>query len=835
MDSTAGFAYWFADSAIFPALYDRMRTDTIDAVRRGGLPDTEDVVAFVCARDDRELDLALAVSGLAADGGALGRRVVAKLVAGGDPEVAAALFRTVAGRGRRRVPTGPTPRETALVAIFAAVTAPTAPGWREPGGLVPSAAAGLIDDKQFLASDFVPFLTAPFADLVTLAVERLAPHLAFADWVRAARAALRDGGAAWLRKTADTVAELPEECGDFRTELAGLLRRAASAPNPDATLEQALDGHEPPTPASLLLALRTEACDTATETVDWTVITAVHERRALPDEFLVEYAHRADCPWELLADLHQRRPHELPEQYALPWESLEVRPKHVPYVTESRARVLRRGLRNGWFPIRRLLCETGTALEVLDAVGVDAEWPDEVHDALAELVAPLGADPAAWLRVYTQLPRFRGTCAVLVDGAVAHARRHPEPKWPRRTDTETPARLPQGARAALALLLAAAGEGTAAALAPYLDPRAVQDVLRYSRLGPADRDAILAAHGPRAAVWWAAARPTAEDDLALLLALDDPDVNAMLFRYTRIGHEERRRILAGLPYGTALGTAHRTRDIPVADDLVEALAHHEIGDVRPWLLLCVDSGDPGLLRIMLGRAKVYSEAARLRLLVRLWVRHGPAAVEALLDETVFPTRRTDKHPLPPATLRTAREALASPDGLRVLREAADREASPDAVAAYLIGRGGAVVGERAEHVVAELGAIPWDAVLARHAAKPMNDEALEALAARPDCPRELLLALVERCPTAPRALTGAAGRVLTPGDILHRASPAAQGAALLSADMRNRAVRFAAAGAELRAVLGDDADAWTVATRLLPDFSGTMAELAATAAAAVGR
>ncbi len=842
MQPAAGFAYWFADPGMFPALYERMRTETIEALRHGGMPDTEDVVAFLCDlcdlcdRDDRELHLALAESASAARGDALGRRIVAALARKGDPEIAAALYRTVARQGRIWFSSGPTPRDTALAAILAHVTAPGDPRWRAEGGLVPAAAAALEDDNAGGAGDFVPFLTAPFADLVSLAAERLTPHLAFADWIRACRAAVRDGGAAWLRKTADTVAGLPPECGDFRDELAALLRRAASAPDPAAVLTEAPPGDEATTPAGLVLALRTGRHGAATEPVDWTEVTAIHHRTPLPDEFLIEFAHRADCAWELLADLHRRRPRALPEGYALPWEALEIRPKRVSYVTESRVSLLRRGLGHGWFPIRRVLRETGTALEVLEAIGVNTAWPDDVRDALAELVAPLGTDPAAWLRVYAQLPRFRGTCAVLVDGAVAHARRHPEPTWPRRAEAETPARMPQGARAALAVLLAAAPEGAAAALAPYLDPRAVQDLLRYARLAPADRDAILAAHGPRAVVWWAAARPTAEDDLGFLLGLDDPDVNAMLFRYASIGDDERRRVLAGLPYGTAVGGTGgaRTRDIPVSDDLVETLSHHEIGDVRPWLLLCVDSGDPGLLRIMLGRAKVYTEAARLRLLVRLWERHGPAAVEALLDETVFPGRRTEKHPLPPSTHRIARDALASPDGLRTLREAAEREASPDAVAAYLIGRGGAVVGERADHVAAELGAIPWDAVLARHAAKPINGEALEALALRPDSPRELLPLLMERFSLRPlgHALTTVLGKGLTPGEIVHRAAPAAAGGALLAVGTGDRAARLAAAGAELRGILGDNADAWAVAARLLPDFPGTIAELAATAAAA---
>ncbi|HSA53217.1 MAG TPA: hypothetical protein VLH10_24275, partial [Yinghuangia sp.] len=152
----------------------------------------------------------------------------------------------------------------------------------------------------------------------------------------------------------------------------------------------------------------------------------------------------------------------------------------------------------------------------------------------------------------------------------------------------------------------------------------------------------------------------------------------------------------------------------------------------------------------------------------------------------------------------------------------------------------AVVGERADRVVEEIGAIPWDAVLRRHAAKPINGEALECLAVRSDCPRELLPVVVEEFSVADLgwALESVLRQRLTAEEILRDAVPAAAAAGLLAdsgyGGGPDFGARLAEAGAELRRILGDSPDAWAVAVHLLPDFSGTLTELAATAAAAVG-
>ncbi|UGQ11327.1 hypothetical protein LO772_31780 [Yinghuangia sp. ASG 101] len=589
--------------------------------------------------------------------------------------------------------------------------------------------------------------------------------------------------------------------------------------------EQPADASANPAPASapvltpsarLLLALRTGDSAVLAAPVDWSAITAVHRQHPLPTRALETLAQREDCPAELLTDLHRAEPRSLPDTSRLPFDALDTRHSQQLYGSELRPQTIRRGLRRGWFPVERVLHETGTALEVLTAIGYEDAPEPHMAAALAELVAPLGADPAAWIHLYTQAPRFRGPCTALVADAVGRARSHPDPVWPHRTQAEMPGRPPEGARAALTVLLSAAVDDAAIALVPRLDPRAVQDLLRYARLGTKARDALLTVY-PDAAVWWAASAP-AGADRDFLLDLDDPEVNALLFQYGRLPVAERRRILAGRPR-----CADRHGEVPVADRVVDmVLSGYELSDVRTRLLDCVYSGDATLVRVLLGRAKVYTEVARLRLLVRLWERQGPAAVEALLDETEFPRRRSAKHPLPPRTLTTAREALARPDGLAHLRGRLADALTPNAVAAYLIGKGGAAVGERMQRVTEEVGPIPWDAIARRHAHKPLDTATLEVLAEHDECPTELLRALIHRSiDDLPWRLRGTVRDRLDAAELMAEARPV-RAALPLMADAEVRPL--------IAARLGDSVESWAVAARLLPDFPGSLTELLDTAA-----
>ncbi|WP_436772595.1 hypothetical protein [Yinghuangia sp. YIM S09857] len=756
MSSAPGFAYEFADPSLFPLLYDRMPAEVRDALQRNELPHTVSVVNWLCAqaRGDGELALVLADSAIAVRRDAVGRQVVRELALLDDPVVAVTLYRNAMQHHRPfGSRLGPFVRDCVLTAVFAAVRDPEDPAWHRPDGLV----SVLLAETPWNPLDFLPCRTAPFAGLVAAAGERLG-------------------------RAFDAAAELLTA---MRTGGIGI-----------GTGDGTGDG---------------------VSAVDWSAIIASHRVDPLPVQALELLAQHPECPGELLIEAYRVEPLSVPEAAALPFDALDIRHSQETYGAELRPQTIRRGLRQGHFPVKRLLHETGTAAEVLAAIG-HADAPEQqVADALVELVAPLGAHPAAWIHLYARMPRFRGPCAVLVAEAVERARTEPEPSWPRHTDAEIPARSPEGARAGLSVLLSAASDDAVVALVPHLDARAVQDLLRHARLGAKARDALLAAY-PDAAAWWAAAYP---DEVArdFLLDLDDPEVNAMLFQYGHLPADERRRILAGRPR-----SATRTGEIPVADRLVDAvLSGYELSEVRARLLDCVYSGDAKLVRILLGRAKVFTEVARLRLLVNLWERQGPEAVQDLLDETEFPRRRSSKHPLPPQTLGTARTALARDDGLAYLQGELANASTPDAVAAFLVGRGGAVVGDRMERVVEEIGPIPWDAVVRRHAAKPLDAAALGALAQHDDCPGDLFRALIRG--TAPDDLRS-----------LPRAVRAHLDAAELVATMRPARVALnLASAAEIRpllaAPLGDSLESWAVAARLLPDFAGSLAELVDTAGA----
>ncbi|MGW1997899.1 hypothetical protein [Embleya sp. NPDC001921] len=765
MSSTPGFAYAFADPSLFPSLYARMPNEIHDALRLYRLPDTEPVVDWLCAqvREDRELALALAESALAVRSDAVGMRIIRVLTGLDDPTIAVTLYRNTTRQPRPFRDTGYSARDTVLSAVFSAVRHPSDPAWHAADGLV----SMLLQESPRDPLDFLPLLTAPFARLAAVAHEHLGPAFTASDDAPASPAPA-----------------------------------SASIPTPTA--------------AELLLALRTGDSGASAAQVDWSAITAAHRRHPLPAHALATLAQHRDCPAELLTDHYRADPRSLPDTSPLPLDALDIRHPQR-YGADLRSQTIRRGLRRGWFPIERLLHETGPALEVLTAIGCEDVPEPHIVAALAELVTPLGADPAAWIHLYTRLPRFRGPCTALVADAVGRVRTDPPPAWPRQTRAEIPGRPPEGARAALTVLLSAAGEDATIPLVPHLDPRAVQDLLRYARLGTKARDALLAAHED-AAVWWAAAAPTGADR-DLLLDLDEPEINALLFQYGSLPAAERRRILAGRPR-----SADRHNEIPVADRLVDTvLSGYELVDVRERLLDCVYSGDATLVRILLGRAKVYTEVARLRLLARLWERQGPTAVEALLDETDFPRRRSAKHPLPPQTLDTAREALARPDGLAYLQDKLADALTPEAVAGYLIGKGGAAVGDRIERVTEEIGPIPWAAVARRHTDKPLDPAALEALAEHDDCPTELLRALIHRSiDDLPWRLRGTLRDRLDAAELAAEARPARAALPLVPAeDVRPL----------ITAPLGDSVESWAVAARLLPDFPGSLTELVHTAAA----
>lgn len=315
-------------------------------------------------------------------------------------------------------------------------------------------------------------------------------------------------------------------------------------------------------------------------------------------------------------------------------------------------------------------------------------------------------------------------------------------------------------------------------------------------------------------------------EIQRLLAMDAPGVDAVLFANPRLSDEERRRMLSGVgPDG---------RPTPVHQRLVDLLWTAETRLLRRWLPLAVGSGDPAVAEVVLGRRVLHTEAGRLRLVAAVWEGHGPEAARTVLDGAGFPA----------GTVAAIEAALDAPSGLVDLRRRLAVEESGPRIAADLL----ALTDKHewyVEQLVDEGTVLPWEELLRLHRESPLPYDAHRALAARPDCPRVLLLDLLraglpdldDETPWLERAL--ALGTV-SPHDLFTYAGPAHRVLALLlSGDFASRRVWWepsasrAEPGGLFRARLGTDEETWAVVLRLLPDFVGTVPELLETAVAAV--
>jgi hypothetical protein len=326
-----------------------------------------------------------------------------------------------------------------------------------------------------------------------------------------------------------------------------------------------------------------------------------------------------------------------------------------------------------------------------------------------------------------------------------------------------------------------------------------------------------------------AARPDLTgDEIAALLALDRPDVDARLFTHPRLPDAERARLLAGVRHDGRRG------DVPAP--LLSVLWGAELGRCRRWLAAGMTSGDVEVALVIVRRLALRTEAGCLRVVTSVWDRHGPDAAGRILAAASFP----------PATRALVEEALAAPEGLAALRARLAGEEDPARVADALLALG-EDHDDHVERVTAEGGTLPWAELVRAHRAAPLPYDLHTALVRQPGCPRELLVDLPGRglpdpgYDGAPPWLDDLLVRgVLTPGDVLAHARPASVVLRLLAGEeWRTHRSRWAADPpfAEVRApfaaALGTDIEAWTVALRLLPGFAGSVPELLTTATAAV--
>ncbi|MDI2131569.1 hypothetical protein [Yinghuangia seranimata] len=315
-------------------------------------------------------------------------------------------------------------------------------------------------------------------------------------------------------------------------------------------------------------------------------------------------------------------------------------------------------------------------------------------------------------------------------------------------------------------------------------------------------------------------------ELSALLALDEPDVDARLFGHLALDDRERRRMLDGIRSDGSRG--------PVGTPLLDVLWTMDLARLRRMLPLAIESGDPGVASVIVGRLEPQTESGRLRPIVAVWTRHDAEAAGRLLASASYPAAHTEE----------IARALAAPDGLDVLRARLAELADP----AYIVASLRRLAHDRQswwiEHIAAEGGVFPWAELLRSHQEDPLPDALRNALTALPDCPKELLITrlrkgLPEEGKADPWLDAALEAGALSPHDLLRHVSPAASALTLLRApEHHDRRARWHASttseptGDLFRATLGTDLDAWVVAVRLVEQFPGSIVELLETSRAA---
>ncbi|WP_327689357.1 hypothetical protein [Streptomyces tubercidicus] len=741
----------------------------------------------------------------------------------GDPVIAPAVW-----KARYRIGTGRTRRARDLPDLLPAILGAadvTDPRWEAEDGLV----ALLL--KEATPVELLPALTGPFPQLISYTLVRLSRFLPLPVALDACVALVQLAGGEGLLAFADGVEQAP----DFdpgRPELLEVMRAAAADADPEAFLRERRPAGEWTDPASLRALMRVRigvGVVAKPAALDWELVRREHAR--LPfgtgrssGNHLSQLTRWEGCPDDLVMECFRADPWSTSQIAAgLPFEALVG-----PEVAAGRVRfdeALGRGIRTGRLPVDRVLAEVAPAAEVLSALPYDHE---PTRKTLAGLLGRLGTDPVNWLTCYARMGRAGGSVAELIeDAAWADSRAKRSTTWPRPLEAVFPATPPEASRAAFLSLFQCASEEAQIAVVPHFDPRAVQHLLVYGDPAPAVRDAVFAAHGVPAQAAQAATTALSPEKLAYLLDLDEPQVDANLFFHCRLDDGERERMLAGRLRGGG------TRDVP--EELLRAMRETNLGHYRSRLIAGLESGDPGVARTLVERLRLRLPAARLRLLAAVWERGGPDAVREILAMDRFPVtfrRQTEK-------------LLGLPDGLERLRVRLAEEEDPAKLVAFLSKPPG--YGSSQLHKLTSEGIpLPWPELIAAHRSGALAAAPAEDLAERPDCPREMLLALLPHAPEIGRynsswlqlALRRGA---LTPEDVLTRAAPANRALAHLlrllnsaerPADRQELGTRAAALTAER---LGTDPETWAVCLQLLPTFAGTLTELCASAGATVRR
>ncbi|MFD6987951.1 hypothetical protein [Streptomyces sp. NPDC059943] len=833
-------AYALADRELTRALMPRVREETVALLRSELAAVPPLLLDEVIASRDPELLSALASS--AAHRG----DVFDRLAALGDPALAVTLY------GHHEWDR--TPAQRAAVWQGAAATADD-PGWQAKDSLPARLLSSRIPER------LAPALLAPFPELVEVA--------------RRVTGKGTNTGTGTGTGTGTSATTGPANSTPRTRQSANINPANTNPPKNRRSWER-----HPKTTTELLGDLRDKdfrgtielpGTPDTPDALDWDELVAQHRAEPFHESGLRTLWAHPDCPEELALAAYERNRNSGRPSGAVHWSMLES-PHFDGIEVHGLTQLLRPGVTSGALPADRVLAEVAPARSVLCALPHDHE---DVRAALAAQVARLGTDFAPWRAVYSLLPRFSGTVTGLVDAALAETSKHLGKTWPKPMGAEFPSRRMPNGRQAWLRLYDAADRTTHRALAEHMDARAIQQLLLWHRPSPELREHIVELRGPSVLAGIASSWDTRPEVIEELIPYNDPEANAALFLNTDLTPAQRRHVLSGRRWrdGESADTPAADR-VPLTENLVDGLRESAR---RPWLLACADSGDPVPCRILLGspRVKIHTPALELHMLVRLWERHGPDEVRALLDETDFPGRKTQpRHPLSPVTLEAGRAAVdagAEPDGPALLRAAYEAAAGPAGRADFLSDKGSGPEDDDLTKALELLdeevgpGPFPWAELAAAHETKPLHDRLLVRLAALDGCPPTLAAESAAaglrlshpqyrprrgaKPPTASEMLRKLPMRVahsrcgwlekahglgqVTLDEVVRTAFPAQATVAFLAralapgdspATEEVRATRRAVAALATEH-LSDDPEGWALALRLAPDFEGTLPDL----------
>ncbi|MET7300967.1 hypothetical protein [Embleya sp. NPDC005575] len=566
--------------------------------------------------------------------------------------------------------------------------------------------------------------------------------------------------------------------------------------------------------------------------LDWAELLAAQRAEPLPEAACAALAGRADCPDALLVELYRAHP-ETVARTARPSVALLEAAAHHPGHPES-ARIAAAAAAAGLIDERHTTLVLETMAPARAAVATLAELP--AGRPLTDLIhRHLGNSASRWATLRVTLSRHRGTLAELLahiaDGSVPDAGATAPPALSR------PYRF----------LLYAAEPEDLRALLPQLPDELLRDLLGKGPLPTHALDVALATRDPRVCATVARNAGLDPRELGRLVALDEPSVDAAVYRNHHTPLTLRRTIASGVPR-----TPGRTAPVPLDPRLRADLL--DCRDQRRLTPLAV-SGDPELVHAALHTFP--SADVRCFAFLRVWQRGGPEAVRRLV-ELLGGSGHCDQ-------TAAVLEALEAPDGPSRLGTSRIPYEDPEALPrVFATTRGRNATRRLMATLVHEPYVYDLPRLVAQHRETPYPPEPIDELLRHEhtdgELGRLLRLALVNRtCGTGAEDLNRepvdrlgavAFGRadaawvndcvdqdLLDPVRLVDTARPAGEVLrALPKLTPKTVAAPIQARLAELvRTHLAGHVEATVIGLGLLDSFTGTVAELITVAAQAAGR